>query len=290
MGYPNNRNSAAGAIPVYIVAPPTPDSQGRFPNFQNNPNAAIPVNFVAAPMTPNAGAIPVRIVAGPGSGPKFPNDQGVDTGAIPVYDSGSLKAMLVWQVGGLPAPGPIPVNTTPPSITPTDLVQSGTLLTANQGAWDNAPVAYNFQWTRNGANINNATAPEYTTVLADRGANVGVIVSALNDVGISAPVSSSNVVHVENIPVNIILPVISPAGPVPVGTGLAVTNGNWTNNPTGYYYGWRRDGVGIVGASMNLYLTIADDANTIIDCVILAINSAGPGFAVETTNQVTVTP
>jgi hypothetical protein len=283
--YPNDRRNAAGAVPVYVVAPPT---NPPWPNAQNNPNGAIPVNFVAAPTTANAGAIPVRIVAGSGPGPKFPNDQGNDAGAIPVYDD--ADGMPVWAAAGLPPPGSLPVNITLPSITPTGIQSSGTTLTANPGIWTNSPTTYLYQWTRNSANIAGATANTYVLVIADRNMTISVTVTAQNTWGDSDPYNSSNTIQVLGVPVNVISPSISPIGPVDVGTGLSVNPGTWTNQPTGYFYSWRRDAVAISGASMNIYGTVDVDADTIIDCVLLATNAVGSGNAVPTSNQVAVNP
>jgi hypothetical protein len=76
--FPNDQgaieaNPPQGALPIRIVAKPTPDALGRFPNDPANDNAAIPVYFVATPIPvvgsyPNAqnnpnGAIPVWVVA-----------------------------------------------------------------------------------------------------------------------------------------------------------------------------------------------------------------------------------
>jgi hypothetical protein len=92
--YPNDRRDPAGAIPVYMVAAPPPGPP--WPNKQNN--GAIPVSFGAAPITPNAGAIPVRIIATgspPDAAGEWPSDQGQDAGAIPVYNSPA--GMPVWD-------------------------------------------------------------------------------------------------------------------------------------------------------------------------------------------------
>lgn len=97
--YSNARNNPQGAVPVYIVAPPTPSTNP--PNMQNNAQGAIPVNIIAQGSSPISGPIPVRVVAGPGtpdSKGRFPNDQGNNAGAIPVYQSISPKAMPVWRV------------------------------------------------------------------------------------------------------------------------------------------------------------------------------------------------
>jgi hypothetical protein len=94
--YSNERDNAAGAIPVYIVA--TPIRNLNPPNEQDNVQGAIPIQMVAPSTSPTAGAIPVRVVGDTSSGP-WPSDQGQDAGAIPVYISASPKAMPVWDAG-----------------------------------------------------------------------------------------------------------------------------------------------------------------------------------------------
>jgi hypothetical protein len=280
--YPNARNDPAGAIPVYIVSPPTPGPP--WPNKQNT--GAIPVNFVAQPTTPNVGAIPVRIVAGTGPGPKWPSDQGQDAGAIPVYDDAG--GMPVWAASGTPPVG-LPVNTTPPSIIPVGPVNYGTLLTADPGVWTNSPATYLYQWTRSGVNIANATTNTYTTSSPiDGNRDIGVNVIAQNTTGNGAQIQSSNLVHVLGPPVNIVAPSISPIGPVNVGDTLTMSTGTWTNNPTSYIWSWRSNGVGISGASAQTYIPVAADLGTTIDGVMLAMNADGSGLGTATSNQVSV--
>jgi hypothetical protein len=92
-----------------------------------------------------------------------------------------------------------------------------------------------------------------------------------------------------NPPVNTVPPLITPAGPAIVGTLLTMSNGTWTNSPTSYIYNWRRNSTGIVGETANTYTTVAADVGTVIDGVMLATNSVGPGLGIATSNQVTVT-
>ncbi|HSY77768.1 MAG TPA: hypothetical protein VK890_12960, partial [Bacteroidia bacterium] len=280
--YPNDRTNAAGAMPVYVVPPPVPGPP--WPNKQNT--GGIPVNFTTAPTSPNSGAIPVRVVTGTGSGPSWPSDQGQDAGAIPVYNDPA--GMPVWDAGGVAPPLNIPVNTTPPSLTPIGPVNSGDILTANSGTWINTPTNYLYQWTRNGVNIAGATANSYTTTVIDRNGNIGITVIAQNADGDSVPIQSSNIVHVLGPPVNVVAPSITPVGPVDIGATLTINNGTWTNNPTSYLYGWRRNSSAIPGITGNTYVTTATDAGTSIDGIAQGINADGSGIAVLTSNQVSV--
>ena len=128
--YPNDRRNPEGAIPVYIVAAPV---KPPWPNNRGNSAAAIPIIFGAQPVSPNVGPIPVRVVAGAGTAP-FGSDQGIDNNAIPVYESTAANAMPVVNVA--PAEELLaPVTDVPPFITPTGIVNSGTVLTAHPGDW-----------------------------------------------------------------------------------------------------------------------------------------------------------
>ena len=92
-----DRRIGGGAIPVYIVGAPPPDSTP--PNTQGNILGAIPVNFtVVQPTVAYAGPIPVRVVAAPPLLTDWPSDQTQDNGAIPVYNTTGPKAIPVWRV------------------------------------------------------------------------------------------------------------------------------------------------------------------------------------------------
>lgn len=267
-GYPNDRSNPAGAIPIYLVAGPG--------------GGAIPVNFLAGATGVASGPIPVRVVAGPGTA--HGSDQSIDANAVPAYEDGS--GMPVWLAAGIP-PLREPINQTAPSISPAGIVTSGVTLTADPGIWDTAD-SYMYQWTRNGANIAGMVTNIYTTGVIDRNTTIGVKVVASNAGGDSLEVSSSNTVYVENVPVNVIAPVVSPSGPVMSGTGLMTNQGTWTNNPTAFYYGWMRNGATIPGASMNGYLTVPADEGALVSAVVLATNTAGSGAAINSSNSVAV--
>jgi hypothetical protein len=76
----------------------------------------------------------------------------------------------------------IPINTSFPAVSGTGTV--GQILNTTNGSWiGTQPVAYSYQWKRNGVNISGATASTYTLVLADAGASISCQVTASNSLG-----------------------------------------------------------------------------------------------------------
>lgn len=85
-------------------------------------------------------------------------------------------------------------------------------------------------------------------------------------------------------PENSVAPVAS--GTNEVGETLSVTNGTWSNSPTGYTYQWRRDASNISGATSNTYTLVSADAETDVDCVVTASNAGGSNSA--DSNDITI--
>jgi len=73
-------------------------------------------------------------------------------------------------------------------------------------------------------------------------------------------------------PVNTVSPVIS--GTTTLGSTLSCTTGTWTGSPNTFIYGyqWRRNGVAIIGANSNTYVTVIEDSEAVITCVVTANN------------------
>ena len=264
--YSNDRTNPAGAIPVFLSSSPK----------------AMPIQIFAGPTGVYSGPIPVYFASGAGT-PPFGTDQGNPNNAVPVVVSGAANAMPVWDTA--PSPPPLSTNTTPPSITPIGTVASGTLLTGSPGIWDNDPLGYDWQWTRNGSPILNATNNTYMTAVVDRGATIGLSVAADNAAGRSSIEPSSNTVLIMGPPVNVVAPQITPTT-AETGDTLSLSNGNWTNNPTQYYYGWTRNGTSISGANTNSYTTQIVDEDNAIGGVVQSQGPGGAGVAVASGNTV----
>ena len=63
------------------------------------------------------------------------------------------------------------------------------------------------------------------------------------------------------------------------GSSVNCTQGTWTNSPTGYAYGWLRDGAPIGGATAASYTISAADVGRNLTCMVTATNAAGSGQA-----------
>ena len=79
----------------------------------------------------------------------------------------------------------VPRNTSKPTIT--GKAKVGVTLTAQPGAWTDAPTAYAYQWQRCAstgcADISDATSPTYTLTRSDKGQRVRIVVTATNAAG-----------------------------------------------------------------------------------------------------------
>jgi hypothetical protein len=115
-------------------------------------------------------------------------------------------------------------------------------------------------------------------VNAGRGGNLtnAQMATALNAVASSLPASAA--------PANTTAPVASGTGTV--GQTLSVTNGVWTNAPTGYAYQWLRGGATIAGATAATYVLVAADSGQNVSGQVAATNAAGTTQA--TSNAIAV--
>jgi hypothetical protein len=199
--------------------------------------------------------------------------------------SGGGSQELLLQATLMPAP---PVNTALPTIT--GEARAGTLLTVNEGEWENA-TSYAFQWVRcAGATcsfISGATSTTYTPTTADEGKQLKVEVTATGDGG-KATASSELTDGVKPAPAA----APSSTGP-PVLSGearetetLSGTNGNWTGSPTRFEYQWLRcssvAGTGcssVGGATSSSYKLVHADAGSTMRLQVTASNTVGPTTA-----------
>ena len=97
---------------------------------------------------------------------------------------------------------------------------------------------------------------------------------------ISADTDTAADVYVKRIlppPGNTAPPAIS--GVPEVGRTLGCSRGSWTNDPTSFAYGWKRDGAAIAGATSSQHSVTGADVGRAITCTVTASNGGGSGSA-----------
>ena len=123
---------------------------------------------------------------------------------------------------------------------------------------------------------NGAFEPSFEAVSAD-GARV---LFSTDESLISADTDTAYDVYVKRIlppPGNTAPPAIS--GVPEVGRTLECSRGSWTNDPTSFAYGWKRDGAAIAGATSSQYSVTGADVGRPITCTVTASNGGGSGSA-----------
>ena len=93
--------------------------------------------------------------------------------------------MEAWEaITAVPASPP--VNTTPPALSYGYRFE-GELVTTDDGAWDNSPTSFTYQWYRDATPISGETLNEYTLDAADVDTEITCQVTAINATGSSTP-------------------------------------------------------------------------------------------------------
>ncbi len=189
------------------------------------------------------------------NGASWTNISGATTAAYTVAaaDEGDIVRVMIAAtdadatVSAPSAPSPViqaatPVNTVAPVVLGTPSL--GNTLSTDNGTWTPTgdTITYAYQWQRGDAangysNISGATSATYTTVSADSGENIRVIVTATNIDG-SLSATSSATLPVQPPPVNVTAPA-APSGTLQNGFILTPDNGSWSSAAT-YAYTWMR--------------------------------------------------
>ena len=168
-------------------------------------------------------------------------------------------------------PPPAPVNTVLPVISGTTTL--GSVLTTTNGTWINPTPAFTYQWKRNATNVGTNT-PSYTLVLADSGAAITCVVTAINGGGSASATSNIITAQTYSAPAIVSAPVIS--GTTTLGSVLTTTDGVWTGNPTPTFtYQWKRGVSNITSATSATYTLVLADSGAAITCVVTATNVLG---------------
>jgi hypothetical protein len=217
---------------------------------------------------------------------------GTHTFSVQATDASGVTATAsyTWTVGSAP------VNGSPPTVSGSTV--RGATLSSGDGTWTGTPPpAFAFQWQRcnaAGANcttITGATGASYTTLAADVGSTLEVVVDAVNGVGSASARSARTgvitpVTPTASPPRNVRSPTVS--GTTTQGVRLTAINGTWTGSPVpSFSYQWQRCNsrgarcATIRGASGSRYTPTARDVGARIRVSVTGANSAGHGAAVS---------
>jgi hypothetical protein len=186
-------------------------------------------------------------------------------------NASQLSNRIVIPVGK--GGGATPENTLAPTVTGHTAL--GSTLTCTEGAWTGNPTpTLSYQWLRDGAVIAAASAAKYTLVEADQGHSISCEVTAINNEGVAAKLSSDVLEVPGRAPENTEAPQVS--GVPAVGEALTCLRGAWTGAPPPVFsYQWLRDGTEIASATAGTYAIAGEDRGHSISCRVTARNSAG---------------
>lgn len=119
----------------------------------------------------------------------------------------------------------------------------------------------------------------YTPVAGDASKAMLLTQVAENSAGTATASASAAVLAAPPgpVPVNSVLPAIT--GTAQEGQTLTVSNGTWTNAPTGYTRQWLRNGATPIGSGATTYTAVAGDVGATISCSVVASNANGSSTA-----------
>lgn len=162
-----------------------------------------------------------------------------------------------------------PVNTVLPTISGT--VQTGQTVTASTGTWSNSPTGFIYAWYLDG--VFTAVTANSFPIPSDAGGKALTVAVTASNAGGSVTATSATSTVVQPAPVNITPPQIT--GVFDINQTLTVSNGIWSNNPTGFVRQWALDRVAITGATGTTYAVRPTDRNGQLSCTVTATNTGG---------------
>jgi hypothetical protein len=232
------------------------------------------------------------LIPGATSATYSPTAEDVAAGRILVQVSAvNASGAVAVNSASVPLFGDAPANTAAPVITgPSSFVEVGQTLNVNQGTWSGEPTSFAYQWYRcnaSGANcapIAGQTNTSYTTVQADQGNTLRVLVEATT----GGPTAVGRVVTNATAPVggagpqNTVKPSIT--GTAQAGQTLTATTGTWVSpngSPITYAYQWQQCNaqgqqcVNIQGANQQTYTVQQSNVGSTLVVVVSATNNQG---------------
>jgi len=219
------------------------------------------------------------------------------TKRIALVGAVAAGALALLAGVGSAVPRAVPSNTALPSISGS--AKDGSVLTASNGSWANAPKSFSYAWQRcdqaGGActAISGATSKRYTLTSADIGHRIRVVVTATNSSGSGTATSRpTDVVEASGqAPKNTKAPTI--AGAAKEGTTLTAKPGTWTGTkPITFKYQWQRcDAIGgncgdVSGATNATFALTAADVGSVLHVVVTATNARGSTAATSANTDI----
>jgi len=201
---------------------------------------------------------------------------------ISVSVTGSTPGFTSVTKTSLASVVPLTAFTQAPAPTITGTPATGETLTAVTGAWSPA-ATFTYQWLRNGAPIDGATASQYTVVAADAGQGLAVTVTA-SALGYADTPRTSAAVTPGAAFWQVGTPTID--GASRVGAFLTATIGLWSPAP-GFSFQWLRNGVPIPGETETMYQTVGADLGAEVSVRVTATLS---GYATTSVVSNAITP
>ncbi|SMH50526.1 Serine protease, subtilisin family [Rathayibacter oskolensis] len=152
--------------------------------------------------------------------------------------------------------------------------QVGRTLTANAGTWAPQPVAFAYQWKRDGSVVSGATAATYTPVAADSGTTLTVTVTGTKSGYTTLARTSAGVSVAPGLQTLMPTPTIS--GSTTVGSTLTANPGTWDAGTTLAYQWKKNNGIYISGATAKTYVLKASDAGATLT---VTVTGTKPGYS-----------
>lgn len=169
-----------------------------------------------------------------------------------------------------------------PTITGTPKV--GQLLTALPGSWSPNPIAFDYQWLRDGLAIAGAVSATYTPTGSDNGSPISVRVTG-SATGYQAASTTSDPTTIAAGDFTTALPTIS--GVATVGQTLSAEPGSWVPGTVTFSYQWLRTGLPIATATGSAYTLTQADLHTTVS---VRVTGTAPGYTPVSRTSISTSP
>lgn len=240
--------------PTEPAGPPSEETESNEQPGADPPGTAEP--GLDAPTGPGAADDPVD----PARPPQTTGPQGGGASGTPPSADPSTPAPLQALTAG--------------SVQITGEPRVGEPLRIELTGWDSDGTSFEYQWQRDGAAVQGATAREYTPAPRDRGHRVSAQVTATRAGYATRTVASAVTAVVLPGTLATVAPRIS--GTAVVGATLAAETEAWEPRTPRLSYRWKRDGRTIPGARGAHYRLAAADAGARIT---VTVHGAVPGYS-----------